>query len=124
MGEIYGVSPEPMHEVSLMEQTLAIAVAQAQEHGASKIHQLVLRVGQQSGVVADALSFAFEVVKQDTMAAEALLAIEEVPVTCHCQICQSNFQPEDWIYCCPRCGGISQTVVDGKQLELVSLEMS
>lgn len=113
-----------MHEVSLMEQTLAIAVAQAQNHGASKIHRLVLRVGQQSGVVADALSFAFEVVKENTMASEALLVIEEVPVTVHCQACQQNFQPRDWIYRCPECGQISQTLVDGKQLELASLEIS
>ncbi|WLT40180.1 hydrogenase maturation nickel metallochaperone HypA [Synechocystis sp. B12] len=113
-----------MHEVSLMEQTLAIAIAQAEDHGASKIHRLTLRVGQQSGVVADALRFAFEVVRQNTMAAEARLEIEEIPVTCRCQHCHENFQPEDWIYRCPHCDQISQTVMDGKQLELASLELS
>ena len=113
-----------MHEVSLMEQTLAIAIAQAEDHGASKIHCLTLRVGQQSGVVADALKFAFEVVRQNTMAAEARLEIEEIPITCHCPHCHQNFQPEDWIYRCTQCDQISQTVLDGKQLELASLELS
>lgn len=113
-----------MHEVSLMEQTLAIAIAQAEDHGASQIHRLTLRVGQQSGVVADALRFAFEVVQQNTIAAEARLEIEEIPVTCYCQHCHQNFQPEDWIYRCPQCDQISHTVLDGKQLELASLELS
>lgn len=113
-----------MHEVSLMEQTLAIAIDQAQQHGATQIHRLKLRVGQQSGVEPDALAFAFEVVAQNTIAAQGVLEIETVPVRCHCAHCQREFQPDDWVYRCPQCGNLSPTVVDGKQLELASLEMS
>ena len=113
-----------MHEVSLMEQTLAIAVEQAQQHHARRIHRLTLKVGQQSGVVTDALAFAFEIVTQGTIAEGASLEMIEIPVTCRCERCQSEFQPPDWIYACPQCQRISQTIVDGKQLELASLEMS
>lgn len=112
-----------MHEVSLMEQTLAIAGEQARRHGASRIHRLTLNVGQQSGVVTDALAFAFEIVSQGTMAEGAQLEMIEIPVTCRCEPCQINFQPAAWIYQCPHCHTISQTIIDGKQLELASLEM-
>jgi len=113
-----------MHEVSLMEQTLAIAVEQAQHHGASRIHRLTLKVGQQSGVVTDALAFAFDIVSQGTIAEGAQLEMIEIPVTCRCEPCQSDFQPADWIYVCPQCQTLSQRIIDGKQLELASLEMS
>lgn len=113
-----------MHEVSLMEQTLAIAVEQAQCHHARQIHRLTLKVGQQSGVVTDALAFAFDIVSQGTIAEGASLEMIEVPVTCRCESCQNEFQPPDWIYICPQCQHLSHTIIDGKQLELASLEMS
>lgn len=113
-----------MHEVSLMEQTLAIAVAQAERHHAHCIHRLTLNVGRQSGVVPEALAFAFDVVAQNTIAAGAKLELINIPVTCRCDQCQAEFHPPDWIYVCPQCGSLSHTVIDGKQLELASLEMS
>jgi hydrogenase nickel incorporation protein HypA/HybF len=113
-----------MHEVSLMEQTLAIAVEQAQQHQGSRIHGLTLKVGQQSGVVPEALAFAFDVVSQGTIAEGAELTLIEIPVLCWCEPCQTHFQPTDWIYLCPRCEQLSQTIVEGKQLELASLELS
>ncbi|MEY2984170.1 MAG: hydrogenase expression/formation protein HypA [Cyanobacteriota bacterium] len=113
-----------MHEVSLMEQTLAIAVEQARQHRASCIHRLTLNVGQQSGVVPEALAFAFDVVSQGTIAEGAVLTLIDIPVTCRCDQCHANFRPSDWVYICPHCHQISQTIIDGKQLELASLEMS
>ena len=112
-----------MHEVSLMEQTLATAIEQAQARQAQQIHHLTLRVGKQSGVVPEALRFAFDVVIQGSIADHATLTIEEVPVTCRCRQCQQVFQPESWVYECPSCGSLQQTVTDGKQLELASIEM-
>ncbi|MFM1843341.1 MAG: hydrogenase expression/formation protein HypA [Cyanobacteriota bacterium] len=112
-----------MHEVSLMEQTLAIAVEQAQQHQASRIHRLTLKVGQQSGVMPEALAFAFDVVSQGTIAEGATLELVAIPVTCRCEPCQTDFHPPDWIYRCPQCGQISQRILNGKQLELASLEM-
>lgn len=57
-----------MHEVSLMEQTLATALSHVRAQGASKIHRLELHVGVLSGVVPEALAFAFDVVSTGTLA--------------------------------------------------------
>ena len=51
-----------MHEISLMENTLATALTQARNQGATHIHSLKMNVGQLSGVVPDALEFAFDIV--------------------------------------------------------------
>jgi hydrogenase nickel incorporation protein HypA/HybF len=113
-----------MHEVGIIQNTLDLAVKSAQASGATQIHQVRLRVGAMTGVVPDALQFAFEVVRQDTMAAAARLEVETVPVTCWCARCQSEFPSADLLYECPQCGQISSELRRGLELELASLEVS
>jgi hydrogenase nickel incorporation protein HypA/HybF len=52
------------------------------------------------------------------------LAIEIVPALCHCSACHHDFQPSDWIYECPRCRQICTEILQGRDLELLSLEVS
>ena len=73
-----------MHELSLIQDTLILAVNKAREAGGSRIHRVMMRVGKLSGVVPETLSFAFDVLKKETMAADAVLEIQDVPVVCWC----------------------------------------
>lgn len=113
-----------MHEVSLMANTLDIALEHAQMQEAQKIHLLKMRVGALSGVVPEALEFAFDICTQGTIAEGAKLEIDYLPVSCYCANCQLNFQPDDVIYECPDCHQISTDIRQGKELELASLEVS
>jgi hydrogenase nickel incorporation protein HypA/HybF len=107
-----------------MQAALEIALARASEQGAEHIHRIRLRVGLLSGVVPEALRFAFDVVVRDTMAEGACLDIEEVPVVCFCPSCQREFSTTGWFFECPSCGQASADVRQGAELELVSLEVS
>ncbi|MEM8831882.1 MAG: hydrogenase maturation nickel metallochaperone HypA, partial [Cyanobacteria bacterium P01_G01_bin.19] len=69
----------------------------------------------------EALEFAFEVLTQGTIAENAQLEIETIPVVCYCQYCDRQFQPEAYIYQCPNCQQISSDIVRGKELDLVSV---
>lgn len=113
-----------MHEVGIMEQLLAIAIEHASSKGASRIHVITMRVGDLSGVVPEALTFAFDVTAKGTIAESAKFEIERVPAQCYCSVCQQRFQPSDWIYECPYCHEISHDIRQGKELELVSLEIA
>jgi hydrogenase nickel incorporation protein HypA/HybF len=114
-----------MHEVSLMEQTLEIAIASAQEKNSTRIHHLKMRVGEISGVVPDALNFAFDVVTRGTMAEGATIEIEMVSILCYCQHCDRDFHPVDaYIYECPDCQHFSAKILSGREIELSSLEVS
>jgi hydrogenase nickel incorporation protein HypA/HybF len=68
-----------VHEAGLMQEALDLAVAAGRGHGAGRIVRLRLRVGADSGVVPDALAFAFEVIREGTIAATAALEMETVP---------------------------------------------
>lgn len=113
-----------MHEVSMMQNTLDIAIAQAKQNNAKKIDLLTMNIGKLSGVVPEALEFAFDVLIQGTMAENAHLEIKTIPVVCRCQKCGRDFQPEAYIYQCPDCEQISSDVISGRELELDSLVIS
>ncbi|MEN8445195.1 MAG: hydrogenase maturation nickel metallochaperone HypA [Cyanobacteria bacterium J06555_13] len=117
-----------MHEVSLMQSTLSVALTHVQAQGGSQIHRLELHVGELSGVVPEALAFAFNVVSAGTVAQGAELRLKTVPVLCYCDRCQQVFHPASeinrWIYECPECHNISTDIRQGKDLELASLEIS
>ncbi len=87
-----------MHEVSMMQNTLDIAIDRARQNEATKIERLTLNIGELSGVIPEALEFAFEVLIAGTMAKNAVLEINIIPVTCYCQRCDRNFQPQDFIF--------------------------
>jgi hydrogenase nickel incorporation protein HypA/HybF len=113
-----------MHEVSLMQDTLTLAVRRATEAGAQRIHRLTMRVGPLSGAVPEALEFAFEIVAQGTIAEGAKLEVERVPIACYCPSCRAEFQSDDFVCECPTCHQLSADVRRGRELELESLEVS
>jgi hydrogenase nickel incorporation protein HypA/HybF len=113
-----------MHEAGLAQTALEIAAGRARERGATRIHRLVLRVGDLSGVVPDALRFALHALSPGTIAGGADLEIDVVPVECHCPNCDHSFRPTDVIYACPDCGAVSSDVRQGHELVLHSMEVS
>jgi hydrogenase nickel incorporation protein HypA/HybF len=113
-----------VHEVSLMQGALEIALEEAARRGATRVHRITLRVGELSGAVPEALAFAFDVVSRDTPADGARLVIEPVPAACLCTACGEEFRPEPGIFVCPRCGRPSTDVQAGNELELAQLEVS
>jgi hydrogenase nickel incorporation protein HypA/HybF len=112
-----------MHEVSIMHETLRLAQERATVAGASRILEVRLRVGRLSGVVPDSLRFAFETLREGTMAADAHLAIDDVAAICWCASCQVEFAAADLLCECPQCHAISAELRRGRELELVSMEI-
>jgi hydrogenase nickel incorporation protein HypA/HybF len=113
-----------MHEVGLMAQAVQMALERAEQNGAARVHHLTLRIGPLAGVEIDALRFAFEVVTQGTAADAAELHIEEVPIRCWCASCAREFQPADFVFRCPECQQLSDDVRQGREFDLISMEIS
>jgi len=113
-----------MHEVSLMEEAVRVAVEAARESGGSRILKLRLRIGTMSGVVPEAMRFAFDVVCRDTMATGATLEIETVPATSWCGVCESEFSQADFLNECPTCHNLSGELRRGRELEIAAVEVS
>ena len=113
-----------MHEFGLAESTLALALDHAQNQGARKILEVRMQIGALTGVVNEAFEFAFDALAADTIAAGADLVIERVPIACFCRACGREFETEAYAYQCPACGTASTDVRRGRELALVSLEVT
>jgi hydrogenase nickel incorporation protein HypA/HybF len=113
-----------MHEVGIVQSALQTALEEARKSGATRIHLLRLRVGALSGVVPDALGFAFEALSQGTMAEGARLEVDPVPATWWCEPCQKEFLSQDYFNQCPDCQQASAQLRRGRELHLASIEVS
>jgi hydrogenase nickel incorporation protein HypA/HybF len=113
-----------MHEVSIMTEAVRMAVDAAKSAGATHVTRLRLRIGTLSGVVPEAVRFAFDVVCDGTMAEGASLSIEAVPAACWCATCRTEFECADFFNECPRCHNVSGELRRGRELEIAAVEMS
>lgn len=113
-----------MHELGIIQELLEIAQEKAQENQARRIHALTLRVGALAGVEVEALAFAFGVATAGTLAEGATLTLESVAIRCHCERCEREFEPAGFIFACPACGHLTARVTQGRELELVQMEIS
>jgi hydrogenase nickel incorporation protein HypA/HybF len=114
-----------MHEVGIMESAIEAVLAEARGNDATRVHNIVLRVGALSGVEPDALRLAFDAAVKGTPAAGSGLEIESVPARGRCPDCDLEFDVDsDFIFTCPKCARISGELVQGRELELARIEMS
>jgi hydrogenase nickel incorporation protein HypA/HybF len=113
-----------MHEVGIMHNILDRAIERAKQEGAQHIDRVHMRVGDESGVEDGSLSLAFEVAKKGTIAENAQLEVEHLPVLCYCNNCNLEFTPRDLLYECPDCKQPYCEVRQGKELDLAYLDVS
>ncbi len=106
-----------------MQSALNLALNQARQAGANRVHAIRLRIGALSGVVPDALEFAFEAMTPGTLAEGAQLAVEHVPARFWCAECAREFQSDDMFAECPECHRPSGELRAGREMELASLEI-
>ncbi len=112
-----------MHELSIMESALSQACQQAKAEGASRICSIKLRIGALSGVVPEALEFAFEALAPGTMAEGGRLVVEPVPARFRCRACEREFEAGELFSLCPTCQEPSADLRSGREMELASLEI-
>ena len=112
-----------MHELSVAMNIVEIVQEEAESRGV-QVRAVHLKLGALSGVVKDSLQFCYEMACAETPLKNSQLLIEEIPVMVFCANCQAR-QPLESIqlFCCPKCGAPTSTVVQGKELEVVALEI-
>jgi hydrogenase nickel incorporation protein HypA/HybF len=107
-----------VHELSIAH---AIVDTVADASSGCAVAEIRVRIGALSGVVADALRFAFDVAADGTSCAGARLVIDEVPVRVWCASCRDTADLVPPLrFRCPRCDEPSDDVRAGRELDIVS----
>jgi hydrogenase nickel incorporation protein HypA/HybF len=111
-----------MHEIKIAEELSVIVVDKAMEAGLSAVERVNVCFGQLVQVIPDIFEFAFREAVRDTVAAEAALSIEIIPLEMKCLSCGEEYTPAENSSSCRRCGSFEITVVHGKELFIKSIE--
>jgi hydrogenase nickel incorporation protein HypA/HybF len=113
-----------MHELSLALSLVEAVGDELPRLGDVRVCAVRIRVGPLSGVVREALAFAFDVAAADSSLAGARLEIEDAPLQAYCACCQAQHvlpAPNDLR--CPACGASHLEITGGRELELIHLEV-
>ena len=113
-----------MHELSVCQAMLTQVTNLAREQRANKVHRIVLRVGPLAGVEPGLLQQAFPLASAGTLAQEAQLVIEELPLRVRCETCGAESAARPNRLVCGACGDWHTRLLSGDEMLLASVELS
>jgi hydrogenase nickel incorporation protein HypA/HybF len=112
-----------MHELSIAISIVELAEEEAERRGV-QVHVVHVKLGALSGVMKEALLSCYEMACENTPLQGSCLLVEDVPVVIFCSHCQARRPLSSLqLFCCPECGNPSSEIVQGKELEVVALEI-
>jgi hydrogenase nickel incorporation protein HypA/HybF len=112
-----------MHEQSIVESLLNLALEHAEKAEATRLAGINIVVGELSGVLDEAMEFYFGFLSRGTIAENAKLNFNHVPIKLRCRNCGNIFLPENMIFKCPECSEQQVDIVAGRELYIESIEV-
>lgn len=112
-----------MHELSIAHaivRTVVDALPEP-EAGPGRITSVRVAVGALSGVVPQALQFAYDAAAEGTPLADAALQIDQMPVVIDCPTCGRQDLAGTTDFHCPSCKTLCGNVVGGKELQVLDV---
>lgn len=111
-----------MHEFSIVQSLLDVAVKEARRAGAQRVLRLDCRIGELRYVNTQLMREAFELLSHGTLCEDAELRVEKTYMQARCPQCARSFNVQNWDWRCPDCGVNGSIVGGGDELELTSIE--
>jgi len=112
-----------MHELSICQSLMNQVESIALERNAQCVTSIILAIGPLSGVEADLLKNAYSIASAGTVAEQAELIIETLPIRVKCNQCGSETDASANKLVCKKCGDWRTTLVSGDELLLMSVEL-
>ena len=112
-----------MHELSIAMSIVELAEEETERRGV-QVNAVHLKLGALSGVVKEALLSCYEMACEGTSLQGSRLEVEDVPAVIFCPTCQAQRALSSMqLFCCPECRTPCSEIVQGKELEVVALEI-
>jgi hydrogenase nickel incorporation protein HypA/HybF len=114
-----------VHELSIAQSIVEMAEEALAGVGPVKVEVVHVRIGALAGIVGEALSFGWGVATQGTALEGAQLQVENLPVIIDCDGCgQRSTLEGSYPLLCPSCGRLTNQILQGRELELWSIEIA
>jgi hydrogenase nickel incorporation protein HypA/HybF len=112
-----------MHELAICQSLMDQVESIAAERNAQSVTSIVIAMGPLSGVEAALLKNAYPIASAGTVAENAELVIEYLPIRVKCSQCgsESDALPNKLI--CKQCGDWRTTLLSGDEMMLMRVEL-
>jgi len=110
-----------MHELSI-----ASCIIESVENSipaGSQVKTIRLQIGKLSNVLPEALTFSFDIIKENTPLENAVVEIEIKDVIVKCNQCGKESISDPPLIHCTVCGSFDVLVCSGEQLEITEIEV-
>jgi hydrogenase nickel incorporation protein HypA/HybF len=112
-----------MHEGSIAQNLLTIALEKAKEYKANTITLIRVKVGEFTGVNQAALEFAFGNFSKGTIAEKASLKMILSPLLGKCRKCNKVFEIKKDNFICSKCHSLDIDIISGEDLYIEDIEI-
>jgi hydrogenase nickel incorporation protein HypA/HybF len=112
-----------MHELSVTENILEIAVRHARQAQATRVTDIHIIIGQLSSIVDDSVQFYWDMISEGSLCAGAKLHFERRPARLTCSECGTSYTLQGELMACPSCNSAQVRVVSGEEFLLQSIEI-
>lgn len=113
-----------MHELSIAVSIVEAVEEELARRAEPHARAVIVRVGALTGVVPDALEFAWGPATEATRLAGSALRIEVEDVTVFCPACAAERTlPSIQLMQCPVCGAPVRQIVRGNALQIIGVEL-
>ena len=112
-----------MHELSITENILTIAVKHANKAQANQITNIYLVIGKLSSIVDDSVQFYWDLISKNTKAEGASLHFRRLPIIIKCNQCSHTYSPQGTDMVCPKCNSEKIIIVQGDEFYLEAIDI-
>jgi len=111
-----------MHEIGIAEDLSLIVLDAAIKEKLIKVTKVNISFGQLVQIVPDIFEFAFRETVRNSVAQDAVIDIEIVPVKMKCKNCGNDFKIEENLFACKACNSTDLEIIHGNELFIKSIE--
>lgn len=112
-----------MHELSITQSILNIAVSSAENAGAKKVNGIKITLGEMSGCVPQYIQEYFDIVSEGTIAAGAKLTFTSVPAVAKCLDCGHETHLIRFRFRCEKCKSQNLQIISGREFLVESIDV-
>lgn len=110
-----------MHELSIALNILDIVQEECMKAGSKRVLEVVVRIGDLSGVDAQALTTSLRIAANETLMQGATIRIEKKTGKGYCSTCNKEFAMNDILSVCPACFQPAAELLEGQEMELLEI---
>lgn len=110
-----------MHELSIALNIMDIVKEELTNSGSARVMEVVIEVGDLSGVDTSALTTCLEIASRDSFMQDAAIKIVRHPGKGFCESCQQEYAMEDILDLCPDCHQAATRITEGAEMQIPSI---